>query len=120
MSGLNDPFENQYIKVGEVPKLESVYGIALYDPADGKIVYMHTIMNMEGASPIDYQEKEREVFEFAETELKHDVTKLSVLHEANLKDISANYYVNVNEKKLVKIPESEINKFEDFQKGTNK
>jgi hypothetical protein len=114
---LTDPFENQYLKVGEVPKLESVYGIALYDPSDGKIVYMHRIVNMEGASPVDYQEKEKEVLEFAKTKLKRDVTKLGVLHDANLKDISANYYVNVNEKKLVKIPESEIRKkFEDLGK----
>ena len=49
-----------------MPKLESVYGIALYDPTDGKIIHMHTILNMEGASPIYPEEKEKEVLEFAE------------------------------------------------------
>ena len=82
--------------------MESVYGLALYDPEDGKIVHMHTIVNMEGAPPVNYQEKEKEVLEYARRELERDITKLSVLHAPNLQDISANYYVNVQEKKLVK------------------
>ncbi len=114
---MTDPFENQYTKIGDVPKLESIYGIVLYDPADGKIAHMHTIINMEGASPVDYQEKEKEVLEYAKTKLKRDVTKLSVLHDPNLGDISAHYYVNVKEKTLIKIPESEIQKkLKDLQK----
>ena len=106
---LSDPFENQYSKNGIVPKLESVHGIALYDPVDGQIVHMHTILNFEGASPVDPLEKEREVLEFAGTELNFDVTKLSIIHDRNLKDISANYYVNVREKKLVKVPNYFVN-----------
>ena len=80
--------------------MESIYGIALYDPNDGKIIHMHTILNMEGASSVDPQTKEKE--------LEYDVTKLSILHAPDLKDISAQYYVNVKEKTLVKIPETEI------------
>jgi hypothetical protein len=34
---LTDRFENQYFRVGDVSKLESVYGIAIYDPTDGKV-----------------------------------------------------------------------------------
>ena len=107
---MTDPFENQYTNVGNAPKLESIYGIAVFDPADGKVILMHTILNMEGASPIDYQEKEKEVLEFVRSELKRDTTKLSVLHEPNLQDISAQYYVNIEEKRLIKIPESELQK----------
>ena len=114
---LTNPFENQYSTAGKVPKLESVYGIALYDPTDGKIIHMHTILNMEGASPIYPEEKEKEVLEFARTKLKRDTTKLRVLHDPNLKDISAQYYVNVKEATLVKISESEIlKKLKDSQK----
>lgn len=114
---LTDHFENQYTKVGNAPKLESVYGIAIYDPTDGKVIHMHTILNMEGASPIDPQEKEKEVLELVRSELNCDVTNLSVLHDPNLQDISAKYYVNVKEKRLVKIPETEIQKkLKDLQK----
>src|SRR5688572_4284891 len=114
---LTEPLENQYTRAGNVPKLESVYGIALYDPADGKVIHMHTILNMEGAYPIDPQVKEKEVLEFVRTELNRDITKLSILHEPNLQNISANYYVNVQEKKLIKIPESEIrDRFKERQK----
>jgi hypothetical protein len=76
---LTDPFENQYTKVGNVPKLESDYGIALYDPTDGKVIHMHMILNMEGASPVNPEEKEKEVLEYAKTELNRDITKLYVL-----------------------------------------
>ena len=107
---LTDPFKNQYNTVGNVAKLESVYGIAMYDATDDKVIHMHTILNMEGPSPIDPQEKEKEVLEFVRTELNRDTTKLSVLHDPNLQDISANYYANIQEKSLVEIPESEIQK----------
>jgi hypothetical protein len=118
---LTDPFENQYFKVGKVPKLGSVHAIALYDPADGKIIHMHRILNMEGATPVDTQEAEKKVLEFVRTELKRDTTKLNVIHDPNLKDISAHYNVNAKEKNLLKIPESEIQKkLKDLQKGTNK
>jgi hypothetical protein len=107
---MTEILDNKYVSVGNAPKLESVYGIAVYDPTDGKVVHMHTILNMEGASPINPQEKEKVVLEYVRTELNRDISKLSVLHDTNLQDISANYYVNVNKKKLVKIPESEIEK----------
>jgi hypothetical protein len=115
---LTDSFENQYTKVGNVPKLESVYGIALYDPTDGKVIHMHTILNMEGASPVDYQEKEKEVLEYAKKELERDITKLKVLHAPNMQEISGQYYVNVKDNTLVKIPETEIlKKLKDLHKG---
>ena len=105
---LTDPFENQYTKVGKVPKLESVHGIALYDPTDGKIVHMHKILNFEGASPADLQEKEKEVLERARKNLQGDVTKLKVLHTPNMQEISGQYSVNVKENTLVRIPETEL------------
>ncbi len=107
---VTEPLDKQITSVGNVPKLESIYGIAVYGKTDGKVIHMHTILNLEGASPIDPQEKEKEVLEHVRTELNHDTSKLSVLHDPNLQDISASYYVNVKEKRLVKIPESEIKK----------
>jgi hypothetical protein len=62
------------------------------------------------------QEKEKEVLELIRTELNHDTSKLSVLHEPNLQDISASYYVDVKEKRLVRIPETEILKLNELRK----
>ena len=44
-----------------------------------------------------------------------DTTKLYVLHDPNLNDITAYYHVDVKEKTLVKIPESEIQKKDNFK-----
>lgn len=90
---LTDPFENQFTTVGKAPKLESIYGIALYDPRDGKIIHMRRILNMKGASRVNPQEKE--VLEFAKKHLEYDVTKLSAIHNPNIQEISGKYYVNV-------------------------
>ena len=96
---------------------ETIVKLILKFRYTGKIIHMHTILNMEGASPVDSQEKAKELLEFAKKELECDITKLSVLHDPNIQDISGQYYVNVNEKTLVKIPESEILKrLKNFQK----
>lgn len=107
MRELIERFDGQYSKAGKVPKLESIYGVALYDPKDGKIVYMHRILNMEGASPVEPEKKERELLEFAKKELRCDITKLKVLHDPNINEISGEYRVDVRKKSLVKITDAE-------------
>jgi hypothetical protein len=107
---LIERFDSQYTKAGKAPKLESIYGIALYDPKDGKIVYMHRILNMEGASPLEPEKIERELLEFAKKELNYDITKLNVLHDPNIQKISGQYQVDVIKKTLVKIEDFESQK----------
>ena len=115
---MTEPLDKQITSVGNVPKLESIYGIAVYDEKDGKVIHIHTILNMEGASPVDYEEKEKEVLEYAKKGLNRDTTKLKVLHAPNMQEISGQYYVNVKDNTLVKIPESEIlKKLRDLRKG---
>jgi hypothetical protein len=54
---MTEPLDKQITSVGDVPKLESIYGIAVYDEKDGKVIHMHTILNMKGASPISTRKR---------------------------------------------------------------
>jgi glycogen debranching enzyme len=95
---MDTDFEKAYAQAGNVPKLKSVYSISLYDPKNGKIHHMHRILNMEGSSPIDPQQVEKNVIAAAKR-LGHDVEKLRVLHAQDLQDISGSYQVDL-EKRL--------------------
>jgi hypothetical protein len=57
---LSNPLKNQITSVRNVPKLASIYGIAVYDSYGGKAIQMHTLLIIEGASPLNPQEKAEE------------------------------------------------------------
>jgi hypothetical protein len=96
-----------HVQTGDAPKLKSVYAIALYDPNSGKIHHIHHVLTMEGSSPMEPQEVEKNVIATAK-KLGHDVEKLKVLHTQDLQDLSGNYRVDVEKKTLVKLPQRTI------------
>jgi hypothetical protein len=102
---MDTDFDKNYVQVGNVPKLKSVYAISLYDPKDGKIHHMHHVLNMEGSSPMDPKQVEDNVIAMAK-KVGHDVDKLKVLHTPDLKDLSGNFKVDVEKKSLVKVTET--------------
>ena len=52
---------------------ETIVKLILKFRYTGKIIHKHTILNMEGASPVDSQEKAKELLEFAKKELECDI-----------------------------------------------
>ena len=96
---------NTYSYTGEAPKLKSIYAVSLYDPKTGTIRHLHRVLSLEGSSPLDPQQIEKNAIANAE-KLGHDVTKLKVLHSPDLQDISGHYRVDVKKTLLVKIDAS--------------
>ena len=101
---MGSDLENSNAQVGNVPKLKSIDTIVLYDPENGKIHHMHRVLNLEGCSPLDPQEVEKNLILTA-GKLGHNIEKLKILHTESLQDISGSYRVDIEKKTLIRLSE---------------
>jgi hypothetical protein len=100
---------NLFMQAGEIPRLDSIYALALYDPKDGKIRHMHHVITLENASKTDPQLLEKDAIANAK-KLGHNTDSLKVLHLPNFEDPTSVYRVDVERKTLIKIPEMTLSK----------
>ncbi len=63
---------------GRAPKVRARHTVAVYDPADGRVVHMHHVVMFEGGKEITSQQAEREAIEKA-TRRGHDAGRLKTL-----------------------------------------
>ena len=100
--------ENQdlgmFPQVGDTPKMESVYGVAIYDPKNGAIRHMHHLILTSNTAASDPQTIEKEAISIAKR-FGHDVDNLKIIHIEKL-DLNSKYRVDIESKKLVKLPSS--------------
>lgn len=101
-----------FAQVGDTPKIESVYAVALYDPKNGTIFHMHHVILTANSLRPDPQIIEKEAISNAK-KFGHPVDNLEVIHIDKL-DLNSKYRVDIESKKLIKIPGSisEISKNE--------
>lgn len=50
---------------GKAPKVSATHTVALYDPADGRVVHMHHVVVFEGGKSVSAEEAQREAVENA-------------------------------------------------------
>lgn len=102
-----------YAQVGDTPKIESVYGVALYDPKSGTIHHMHHVILMSGIPRPDPKIIEEDAISNAK-KFGHPIDILDVIH-ADKVDLNSQYRVDTESKKLIKVPDSisEISKNEE-------
>lgn len=93
-----------FIQVGDTPKMESVYGVAIYDPKNGIIRHMHHLILTSNTPLPDPQTIEKEAISIAKR-FGHDVDNLKMIHIEKL-DLNSKYRVDIDSKELVKIPSS--------------
>ncbi|MGL5818493.1 MAG: hypothetical protein ACRCYR_13075 [Phycicoccus sp.] len=94
--------------VGRAPRLASVDTIALYDPADGRIVHLHDVLRMEGAEPRPAEDRHRSARETA-AELGVAVDGLELLHlEDFAVDPGRAYRVDTARRVLVELPSTDV------------
>ena len=86
--------------VGPAPKVAATFVIALYDPANGRIVHMHQVTTLEGAKRFDPQHHELEARKHAER-LGHKVQHLHALHVQDFKPSGRALRVDLEKKSLV-------------------
>jgi hypothetical protein len=89
--------------IGNAPAIQSIQAVALYDPADGRIVHMHHTIRFEGA---DERREEEQVQQATETarRLGHDVQRIKSLHVRDFKMSPRAYRVDVGRQVLVEEP----------------
>jgi hypothetical protein len=102
--------ENQnsafFAQVGDTPNpnIESVYAVALYEPKNGTIRHMHHIILTANSLRPDTKLIEKEAVSTAKI-FGHPVDNLEVIHIDEL-DLNSKYRVDIESKKLIKIPSS--------------
>jgi hypothetical protein len=93
-----------FFQVGDTPKMESVYGVAIYDPKNGAIRHMHHLISTSNTPPPDPQIIEKEAISIAK-KVGHDVDYLKIIHIEKL-ELNSKYRVDIESKNLVKISSS--------------
>ena len=93
---------DNFIQIGNLPSLESVYSIVIYEPKDGTIRHIHHTMIFNKSFNIDPDRLEKEAKEYA-LRLGHKIDGIRVLHIRDNKDFKGMYKVDVKKQALVKI-----------------
>jgi hypothetical protein len=101
---VENPNPETVIQVGDTPKMGSVYGVAIYDPNNGDIRHIHHLILTSNTPLPDPQIIEKEAISIAK-KFGHDVDYLKIIHIEKL-DLNSKYRVDIESKKLVKIPAS--------------
>ena len=106
------PNSEFFAQVGDTPKIESVFAVALYDPKNGSIRHMHHVILTANSLRPDRKIIEKEAI-FNAKRFGHPVDNLQVIHIDKL-DLNSKYRVDIDSKKLIKITGSisEISKNE--------
>ena len=95
----------QNASAGDVPALQSVDAIVIYDPEDGRVRHIHHVFVLYGGTPFDRRTAEKAALVEAEA-LGHRVSSLKLLHVPDFRDVRATYRVDVAKQVLVRIPRS--------------
>jgi hypothetical protein len=89
--------------VGSVPPVIGVDAIALFDPADGRVVHMHQITTFAGAERRTPDEQRQAGIEAAR-HLGHDVAGLDALHVPDFQPGISIYRVDLANRQLMAMP----------------
>jgi hypothetical protein len=68
---------------GDMPRVVSTFVVALYRPADGRVLHLHTVRVFEGGRAIGREEAEKTALANAARH-GHDVASLKIHHAAEL------------------------------------
>ena len=96
---------NKFVNVGKAPHLESTYSIVLYDPDNGNVLYVHSVLFLGKSSTQNPDSIEKEAVAHANS-FGLPVAKLKVLHTNE--EIEGMYKIDLDKHILVKQPYPKI------------
>jgi hypothetical protein len=85
---------------GKAPKVSATHIVAVYDPADGRLLHLHHVVVFEGGKSISPKEAEREAIEHARRR-GHNVAKLKTLLVRERLPGGGHFRVDVAKGKLI-------------------
>jgi hypothetical protein len=88
---------------GEIPPVASIDAVAIYDPADGRIVHMHQVITFKGAKRTSPEEQQRNALEHAQR-LRGKVEGMATLHVPDFREGPGRCCVDLKKKTLIDLP----------------
>src|SRR5437660_467534 len=86
---------------GNAPKVSATHLVAVYDPADGRVVHMHHVLVMEGGKPVSAEQAEKEAVEHVKRRGRDAGSLRTLLAERHLHSHRGLFRVDVANQKLV-------------------
>ena len=85
---------------GNMPRVIATRVVAIYRPADGRVVHMHTVRVFEGGRDVGREEAEQTARSHA-ARIGHDLSALRVHHAEEVPGHFGAYYVDAASGRLV-------------------